>query len=251
MRHAPEPDSKWDREEVEDLNAEPWMLDLLRANPEYTGWGPYEDYMSKDGNGWDSRVIVASWADFTWGLDDLNEVVNFYFEVERASKECATCEGNGYHPEAQRVVNTFYAHMNSGGESWKDKITEDELAALVEAGRVPATATVDQINAENRPGARGFGHDAINRSILTEARIERLGLKKHCPTCEGRGSVYTEDAAHVGLVLWFLHPRKGCSRGVHVQRIQQSDIPAIRAYLAGAAARNAARFAKIATPEPS
>jgi hypothetical protein len=59
------------------------------------------------------------------------------------------------------------------------------------------------------------------------------------------GYVYTEDTAHVNLVLWLLHPRKGCSRGVEIQRIQQEDLPEVFEYLRKAADRNAERFSKI------
>lgn len=123
----------FDEDEGQRLNAQPWQLDLLKANPEYCGWGPHEDYMCGERSGWDSRIIVPTWAEFgPWNLDDLNECVNFYFDVERDSKECPACGGNGYHPDAQRVVTTFYDHRCGPGEvAWRDKITEDEAAVLV------------------------------------------------------------------------------------------------------------------------
>lgn len=206
-----------DDDEAKLLNAEQWQLDLLRANPPYCGWGPHEDYMWKTGEGWDSRQIVATWAAFgPWKLDDLNECAGFYFDVSRASEQCKTCGGNGYHPKAQGVVNTFYSHMNPAGESWYKNITQDEVQALVDSGRL---------------------------IILTEARLKRLGLPVLCPSCDGRGETFTEPAAHVSLVLWWLHPRKGCSRGIEVTRIERGDLPAVRAFLVAAADRNAMRFA--------
>ena len=239
MRH-------FDKDEAKSLNADQWQLDLLKLNPWYVSWGPHEDYMWKEGNGWDSRVLVNTWEEFgPWNLDELNECVNFYFSVNRESKDCDVCGGNGYHAKAQHVVNTFYAHMNAAGEHWNDKITQDELDALIESGRLKPGATLEEVNGGNAPGARGFGHDAINRHILTEARLKRLGLPVHCDFCGGDGYVYTAPAAHASLTLWMLHPRKGCSRGVEIKTLKQEDLPAVFAWLKAAAERNAERFAAV------
>lgn len=238
-----------DNEEAKRLNAEPWQLALLKANPSYCGWGPHEDYMGGKGEGWNSRIIVPTWAEFgPWNLDELNECANFYFEVNRASEECKTCAGSGYHPYARCVSDTFYAHMCeargvSRSLAWHDKITQDECDALIEHHRAPAGSTAEQINEQNAPGARGMGHDAINRMILIEARLKRMGLPKTCPTCDGDGYTYTDPAAHVSLILWWLHPRKGCSRGIKVTRLEREDLPAVQAFLKAAAQRNADRFA--------
>lgn len=87
----------FDQDEAARLNAEPWQLELLKANPPYLGWGPHEDYMADTGESWSGRVIKPTWAEFgPWELDELNECVNFYFEVNRASEACKTCGGNGY-----------------------------------------------------------------------------------------------------------------------------------------------------------
>jgi len=249
----------YDEAEAKKLNAEQWQLDLLNLNPNYPYWGPHEDYMIVDGSGWDSAIIHETWDIFgPWTLDDLNECVNFYFSVNRESKECPTCGGNGYHPDAHEVVNTFYSHMNSHGIAWNDKITQDEVQALIDAGRLrdftrnkPAgyIPTAEEVNAAQRGGEFLMSHDAINRSILIEARLKRLGLPHHCPTCEGSGYVYTAPNAHVTLTLWILHPRKGCSRGVEISRIEQRDLPAIFAWLRHAAERNAQRFSKIPPPK--
>jgi hypothetical protein len=286
------PDDPYDKEELARLNAEPWMTALLRLNPEYTCWGPHEDYMSKEGDGWDSRRIIESWEKFGWKLDDYNEVVNFYFELERKSKECPTCGGNGYHPDAQWVSESFYRHsspfkarspneeqvgallarvglshadgihghrgnfpedatiakygkefqafceaMRAGNGSWSDDLTDDEWAELVKEGRVKEKG-------ELKFGPK-FGHDAINRSILVTRRLKRYGVPKTCPACEGHGHVYTAPKAHVNLVLWVLHPRKGASRGVEIGGIRRGQLPAIFRYLSEAAKRNAGRFARV------
>lgn len=241
----------YDKDEAEPLNAQPWQLDLLHMNPSYNSWGPHEDYMWKEGGGWDSAILCKTWSEFgPWGLDDLNEVVNFYFSVRRQSEDCTVCGGNGYHKNAQVVVNSFYAHMNAQGEHWNDNITQDEADALIAEGRAPAGSTAEIINAQNRPGARGMmGHDAINRGILTSARLKRLGIPSTCECCGGNGYVYTAPSAQVSLTLWFLHPRKGCSRGVEVDLIEQAELPAVFRFLREAAARNASRFSKLPTEE--
>lgn len=333
MRHFNQSD-KYDVKEAARLGAEPWMLDLLKMNPRYCSWGPHEDYMWNRGQdegpdelgrepkrGWDSRILCPGWKQGNWAceLDDLNEVVNFYFEIDRAAVPCETCNGDGYHPDAQWISESFYGHstpfaaqtvgaresamllasfgdtlpresaigqkrgnfptkavlkkyghefrefcesMRDGG-CWHDKITQDECDALVDAHRLHdftsefvagkgwqkisgKRVTADEVNAAQHTRGRGLiGHDGINRSILIAARCERLGVPTTCPCCEGHGQQFTAPAPHVNLILWVLHPRKGCSRGVEIKRIQQAELPEVFAYLREAAARNAERFAQI------
>lgn len=250
--------SEYDVAESEAIKAEQWQLDLLALNPDYVYWGPHEDYMWKEKGGWDSRQIFASWDEFgPWNLDELNECVNFYFSVNRENKECEVCKGDGYHKNARYVVDGFYQHSSHDGLFWHDKITQDEVQALVDAGRlrdfthgkpegyVPTAAEVNQ--AERHP-RRGFiGHDGINRSIIIRTRLNRLGIPVECDNCDGNGYVYTSDKPHVSLTLWMLHPRKGCSRGVEVNNIKQEDLPKVYAWLNKARERNNERFSKLPT----
>lgn len=236
----------YDENEAKELNAEQWQIDLLKLNPEYVHWRPHEDYMSNDSGGWDKPLIYESWSSFgPWKLDDYNECVNFYFSVNRESKECETCGGNGYHKNAQEVVNTFYSHMNPYGIHWNDKITQDELDALIKSGRIKQGITVEEVNNQNKRGSKCIGHDAINRMILIDARLKRLGIEKNCDICNGNGYVFTAPKARATLTLWMLHPRKGCSRGVEVSNIEQSDLPGIFDWLRDSAKRNADRFLMI------
>jgi hypothetical protein len=316
MRYYPE--SEYDRKEAEKLGAPDWMLNALKANPNYCSWGPHEDYMWKEGDGWDSRVLKESWKSFgPWELDSMNEVVNFYFTIARDSKECPTCAGRFYHPDAQWVSESFYSHSSpfkcqtardlqgkaimarfGGPESspihgyggfppdsilakyspdfrafceemrvhhcWHDRITQDEVDALTEADRLydftkewtkesgwqpkqpKPVVTAEMVNAVNRPGSKGLlGHDGINRGILIEARLKRFGMPLYCPECEGDGHVFTANHPHLSLVLWVLHPRKGCSRGVEIKAIQREELPVVKAWLEEAASRNADRFSKL------
>lgn len=304
MRHYPDINDKYDAEEIARIQPEPWMLDQLKLNPSYVSWGPHEDYMWTKGEGWNSPVLTETWKEFELGLDDLNEVVNFYFEVNRHSDTCDMCGGNGYHPDAQWISESFYSHFSpfthptldqlkakavmasfggpeplhihgynamppddvlqrygqpfrdfcirtvKRGGHWSDDITEDEAKSLVEHGRGRDMKTAAEFNKANGPNGRGFdSHDAINRGILIEQRCKRLGIPRTCPRCDGYGYLYSGQA-YVTLILWVLHPRKGCSRGWEVKRVDREDLEAIYTFLRMAAERNADRFSKIPTLEP-
>lgn len=261
------PEDERDEQDLAKLNAEPWQIELLSLNPDYPHWGPHEDYMCGKGNGWASPQSFSSWEEFgPWQLDDLNECVNFYFQVDRASKECSACGQTGYNPETRRIADSFYCHDMDRAESlrlrWCDKITQDEVDALVGRDRLrrwtgsewaqhDPPLTADEVNraAGAARGGRLRGelfmvHDAINRSILIETRAKRLGVWGNCPECNGEGYLFTEPSAHVNLVLWWAHPRKGATRGIEV-RITRDDVPAALRLLAEAAKRNAERFARV------
>jgi hypothetical protein len=249
MRNFPEADTFTTEAEVtaklEELRAEPWQVDLLKMNPDYTSWGPYEDYMFVKGNegGWNSRLLYETWADFNVTLDDMNEVVNFYFEVVRPSKPCEACDETGYNPLTKFLADTFYDHNSPGSRNrWCDKLTQEEVDYLYEKGRLtrfPVKPTAEVVNG-NR-----FLHDAINRYLLIEFRAQKHGFFGHCEACDGKGYIYTQDHADAGLVLWLLHPRKGASRGVHIKKLEQSDKAKAFTFLRQARDRNAARFSKI------
>ena len=237
------PTDKYDVEEAARLRAEPWMLDLLKINPGYTSWGPYEDSMCDKNSGWRAPMFLATWAERP-GLDELNEVVNFYFSVGRTSVECDACE-SGYNPATNAVYDGFYEHTSSEAECWRCDITQDECDALVVAGRVKAGSTAAEVNARERLGRGLDTHDAINAMILVEARATRLGVYGLCEKCGGHRHVFTSETASVSLTLWILHPRKGASRGCEIAMIQREELPDVFTYLREAAARNAARFGAI------
>jgi hypothetical protein len=251
-------ENEHDREELEALNPEPWMVELLDLNPGYVFWGPHEDYMCAGNyeHAWDNPVLIDGWKEFGWQLDELNECVNFYFDIGREREKCDACDESGQNPETKKIADDFYDFANTGSR-WCDKITQDEADALVEGNRgrawdseekcwkkVPRTA--EEFNLANRRGGPGYlKHDAINRWILVETRAKRLGVYGHCSECDGRGYNWTADAAHVTLVLWWLHPRKGCSRALEVKSILKDDLPGIFSFLQNAATRNADRFSSI------
>lgn len=99
--------------------------------------------------------------------------------------------------EAQRLATLF-------NKSWSHHLTQEDVDALVEAGRLyDFTHTWDKVNRwqpiEPKPvvTARdvnlwsirgGFGHDAINASIVWQAQCEREGVPYTCAYCKGHGS---------------------------------------------------------------
>lgn len=273
MRYYPESES--DFKEVERMNAKPWQVEMLKKNPSYNSWGVYEDYMMKQGDGWDSRVIADTIEEGLWQLDELNELVNFYFEVRRESVNCVHCEQTGLNPETKQLHDDWYDFSRTG-RRWDDKITQDEVNELVKQGRLrdltdkpylyeeenktwtyldkskrewvemegePVFPTAEEVNEWQR--GKGFGHDAINRWICIETRAKRLGFYGNCEHCEGHGYVYTEPEAKLALQLWMLHPRKGCSRGVYIKEIKEHEIEHVLQHLKEARDRNTERFSKL------
>lgn len=294
--YNPETEDEWDQKYLAGLNAAPWMLEMVLKNPDYPHWGPHEDYMYKRGeeegpddlgrvqdHGWESRVLADTWEAFgPWELDDYNECVHFYFEINRDSKQCPVCTGNGYHPDAQWITESFYLHSSPFKSKTKAELDAEQLMMHFGSSiqrnshgynKFPDEETLAKYGegfrqfCEEMRGTGGWGekslhpdeiqalqdegrntegmHDGINRSILCEARCKRLGVPCLCPECEGNGSVYIEPEAHLSLILWMLHPRKGASRGVEIKRIEQSELPVVMDWLREAARRNAERFAKI------
>lgn len=237
------PTDEYEKEELNTLKAEPWMVKALKCNPDYPYWGNYEDYMI-DGKGWAERAEIESVSDL-WELNDLNEVVNFYFEICRKYHECEYCDGSGLNAETKQIYDDWYDFANTGRQ-WYDNITQDEVDALWENKRLRSDfkekPTAEQVNALEKSK---FVHDAINRTICVEKRAKRLGVYGYCEKCNGLGHIFDEEKAHMELQLWVLHPRKGCSRGLRVKNVLQSDMPKVIEYLQEARKRNDDRFSKI------
>lgn len=92
-------------------------------------------------------------------------------------------------------------------------------------------------------------HDAINRIYLIRKRCERLGYTVSCPECGGDGYVHTAEKAHLGVVLWLLHPRKGASRGVEVKHVSREELPQVLKFLKRARTRFLENFRGLDLPE--
>ena len=120
------------------------------------------------------------------------------------SQRCKACEHTGYNPETKAISDDWY-DFNGTGRKWCHAITQDEVQALVEAGRLydfthtfvretgwvkktpPVIPTAEEVN------ARFLSHDAINRSICIEARATRLGVWGVCPVCQGAGEIWFSE----------------------------------------------------------
>ena len=255
-----DPEDQWDREELVQLLAEPWMLECLSLNPSYVHWGPGEDYMSTRDQGWSTSSVTPTWREFgPLELDDWNEVVHFYFHVNRDSKACTARDRSGLNPETAQISEDFYDFAGTG-RRWRDNITQDEVDALIEGNRLwdfwrkfgpdgwediepRPTVTAEMVNAWEK--REMLGHDAINQSILVRTRAKRLGVYGKCAHCHGRGSIFTEPSAKLGLTVWVLHPRKGASKGMRIEEIAKDELPAVKTWLVGAAKRGTERFARV------
>lgn len=282
MRYYPTND---DAQEVKELNAAPWQLELLKLNPSYLSWGNYEDYMRDKDAGWRSPVELNTFSE-KWKLDELNELVNFYFEIYRKHHECPYCEGTCYNAATKEIQEGWYSarkekwiwvneHRRYNDLAWSNHITDDEVMELLKNGRLwdltdykgsfneetgkwtaykdgsiqeipaPTPGQIPSAQAVNEWNRTGIGHDAINRIICVRQRAKRLGVYGHCGHCDGQGVIYDEPAAHVALQLWFIFPRKGASCGVYIKNIEQNELPEVYEYLREAARRNADRFSKL------
>lgn len=123
---------------------------------------------------------------------------------------CDLCDRSGYNAVTNQIANDFYDH-DGGSHRWCDSITQDEVQALVDEGRLMDFThtwkqgegwkrredgyipTADEVNVWNQ---RGLGHDAINRFILVKTRAKRLGVFGMCPKCNGEGTLpYPNEAA--------------------------------------------------------
>lgn len=104
--------------------------------------------------------------------------------------------------EARRLADLF-------NSQWSHHVNADDVAALVEAGRlhdlthtwvkgdgwqpkVPAEVpTPEQVN--DWVIVTPFGHDAINASVVVRARCERESVSETCSACDGKGDSATDE----------------------------------------------------------
>lgn len=147
----------------------------------------------------------------------LNEVWKGYVNPYPGPLRCKRCDATGYNRATRKIADDFY-DFNGYGTKWCSNITQDEVQALIDRGRlwdfvrVPIndeqrevvnkkggywlpynngyTPTAEEVNKWNK---NGMGHDAINRGILIETRAKRLGIYGLCPTCNGYGEIPYPD----------------------------------------------------------
>jgi len=121
----------------------------------------------------------------------IDRIWDGYLNPFRAD-DCTACDAGGYNPETKQIYDDYYDFANTG-RKWCYDITQDEVQALVDGGRLwdltrtfgengwedkvpPYVPTAAEVNLWASPATRGFGHDAINCWILVEARAKRLGV---------------------------------------------------------------------------
>lgn len=112
--------------------------------------------------------------------------------------------------EAQRLAD----HFNNG---WLHHLNADDVAALVEAGRLhdlthtwvkgdgwqpknpPYVPTPDEVN---RWSLQGFGHDSINQWVCVRARCAKEGVPYECQTCGGSAASWRSDEHKTAHEAW-------------------------------------------------
>jgi hypothetical protein len=137
------------------------------------------------------------------------------------SQDCKVCDGHGLNPATKQIEDDWYNFADTG-RRWCNNITQDEVDALIEAGRLmDFTHQWTQENGwkpiEPKPiitaemvndwSYRGMGHDAINRWICVKQRAKRLGVYGLCPVCEGEGSIWFNERVKQLSDDWYENER--------------------------------------------
>jgi hypothetical protein len=177
MRHYPEKDDKWEQKELEELEAEPWMIAMLQYNPSYVHWGNGEDYMWETESQWGSEVEIHS-VDKLWKLDEYNEVVNFYFQVNRKSTTCDACKGKFYNPKTLQLKEEWL--LLTTGQKRNNQLKEDEIDMLwVIHPRKGASRGVllTEIKEEELPKVVEYLKDARQRNWDRFAKLDSVPIK--------------------------------------------------------------------------
>lgn len=112
--------------------------------------------------------------------------------------------------EARRLCK----HWNG---AWSHHLNADDVAALVEAGRLhdltsvfvpgegwkpkepPHIPTPQEVNEWS---IRGFGHDSINQWVCVSAECKRLGVSETCARCNGEGGLWSSPEAKQRAEDW-------------------------------------------------
>lgn len=138
MRKYPDSNNASDLKSLEQLKAAPWQIEMLKKNPEYVYWGNNEDHMS-GGSGLSTPNSLRTWDNEALKLDEYNEIINFYFQLNRDSHTCPHCDGAGVNPATRQLSEDWY-DFEKTGRRWCDKINDNEVEALIRHGRIPELA---------------------------------------------------------------------------------------------------------------
>lgn len=152
------------------------------------------------------REIRRVRLDFDWPL---NKVWSGFLNSRPGPRKCKACDGSGENRATHQIAEDFYDFAGTG-RRWCDKITQDEVDALIAHNRLwdfwrrvgpngwediapRPVVTAEMVNAASRHGPtfRGFSaHDGCNRYILIETRARRLGVYGRCKKCRGEGATW-------------------------------------------------------------
>lgn len=168
------------------------------------------------------REIKRVALDFNWPLHAIwKGYINPYH-----AHECKACKGSGMNAATKQLSDDWYDFAETG-RRWCDSITQDEVDALVAAGRLmdftrrPINEEqVEQLKKQIEEGGSGYwlkepngycptaeevnawnkknhgilgGHDSINHWICVRRRAERLGVYGECEVCAGKGYYWCDD----------------------------------------------------------
>jgi hypothetical protein len=137
----------------------------------------------------------------------LNQVWEGYDNPYPGIPVCQVCEGSGYNIATKKLADEFYDLSGDGSRAWHNKITQDEVRALIDRGRLKFIGdknggwkrreesyipTAKEIN-EFQSKSFTFSHDLINKNILVEVRAKRLGIFGLCPACKGKKELSHPD----------------------------------------------------------
>ena len=193
---------------------------LAISEPFYNGWGNGCNYMRKNNAQWNSDVELDS-IDDMWELDELNEVVNFYFMAERKVKECPLCNGCGLSQKS--IIERDNLHYD------KHNLTEEDLDALIKVGWFKSYCKNPESVSEllMNPEFLYFNIDALRMHTILKNRAKLGKYDYLCSECKGEGELSLESEYHLALQLWHIYPRKSASCGVLIHNIKESDLPKV------------------------
>lgn len=134
------------------------------------------------------------------------------------NQQCNNPTSPGVIQESKRLCAIF-------NSCWMHHVNADDVAALVEAGRLydftriwtkgegwkpknpPYIPTPREVNEWSLVG---LGHDSLNQWVVCKAECERLGVESMCPTCHGHGEIWHSNAAKALYEKWKrVEPPKG------------------------------------------
>lgn len=131
----------------------------------------------------------------------IGKVWRGYINPYPGPSQCKFCDGSGLNNATKQIDDDFYS-FDDRTRKWNDKITQDEVQALVNAGRLMDFThtwkqgegwkrrennyipTAEEVNSYQHRGALLGGHDTINRWILIKTRAKRLGVWGRCIHCK-------------------------------------------------------------------